>query len=321
MTALFIVMTTARTLDTMASKIFIVATSVLVFAACFSIRERYFSSVKVAAVGPGNYRRIVSMAPSITETLYALGLSDRLVGVTRYCTYPPEVQRLPRVGGFFDPNFEAIVALKPELVILLEEHEQSLPGFQKLGLRTTIVCHKYIDGIIESLRTVASLCGVEDRGRRVADDIQSRLDRIRNKTAHAKRPRVMISIDRIQGSGGLVDVYIAGDDGYFDNMIELAGGENAYHRALARFPVVSTEGIMRINPDVIVDLVSGVDTEHFQSERTLADWQGLAGVEAVKRHRVYTFNRDYSTVPGPRFIRFVEDLARLLHPELDWNDS
>jgi iron complex transport system substrate-binding protein len=261
------------------------------------------------------------MAPSITETLYALGLSDRLVGVTRYCTYPPEVQRLPRVGGFLDPNFEAIVALKPDLVILLEEHEQSLPGFQKLGLRTTVVCHKYIDGIIESLRTVASVCGVEDRGRRVADDIQSRLDRIRDKTAHAKRPRVMIAIDRIQGSGGLVDVYIAGDDGYFDNMIELAGGENAYHRALARFPVVSTEGIMRINPDVIVDLVSGMDTEHFQTERTLADWQGLAGVEAVKRHRVYTFNRDYSTVPGPRFIRFVEDLARLLHPELDWNDS
>ena len=105
-----------------------------------------------------------------------------------------------------DPNFEAIVALKPDLVILLEEHEQSLPGFQKLGLRTTVVCHKYINRIIESLRTVASVCGVEDRGRQVADDIQSRLDRIREKTAHAKRPRVMISIDRIQGSGGLVEI-------------------------------------------------------------------------------------------------------------------
>ncbi len=314
-------MSTVRPIDTTASKFLIVAASLLVFAACFSIRERYFPAAKNAALGPGKYRRIVSMAPSITETLYALGLSDRLVGVTRYCTYPPQVQRLPRVGGFLDPNFEAIVALKPDLVILLEEHEQSLPGFQKLGLRTTAVCHKYIDGIIESLRTVASVCGVEDRGRRAADDIQSRLDRIRDKTAHAKRPRVMISIDRIQGGGGLVDVYIAGNDGYFDKMIELAGGENVYHQALARFPVVSTEGVMRMNPDVIVDLVSGVDAEHFLPEQILADWQGLGNVEAVKRHRVYAFNRDYSTVPGPRFIRFVEDLARLLHPEMDWNGT
>ena len=314
-------MNTVKAIDASANKFLIATACVLVFAACFSIRERYFPAENNAAVGTGDYRRIVSMAPSITETLSALGLSDRLVGVTRYCTYPAEVQRLPKVGGFLDPNFEAIVALKPDLVILLEEHEQSLPGFQKLGLRTSVVCHKYIDGIIQSLRTVAKVCGVEDRGRRAADDIQSRLDRIRDKTAVHRRPRVMISIDRIQGSGGLVDVYIAGNDGYFDKMIELAGGENVCHQSLARFPVVSIEGIMRMNPDVIVDLVSGVDTEDFLPQQNLADWQGLGGVEAVKRHRVYAFNRDYSTVPGPRFIRFVEDLARLLHPEIDWNDT
>ena len=80
-----------------------------------------------------------------------------------------------------------------------------------------------------------------------------------------KRPRVMIAIDRIQGSGGLVDVYIAGTDGYFDKMIELAGGENVYHQGMARFPVVSTEGVMRMNPDVIVDLVSGVDIGTFSA--------------------------------------------------------
>ena len=292
----------------------------LVFAACFSIRQRYFPAVNNTAAAKGDYRRIVSMAPSITETLYTLGLSDRLVGVTRYCTYPPEAQRLPKVGGFLDPNFEAIVALKPDLVIMLEEHEQWLPGFQKLGLRTTVVCHKYIEGIIESLRTVADVCGVDDRGRRAADDVQSRLDRVRQKTAGARRPRVMISIDRIQASGGLVDVYIAGNDRYFDKMIELAGGENVAHRALARFPIVSTEGVMRMNPEVIVDLVSGIESHDFRPEQTLADWQGLENVDAVKQHRIYAFNRDYSTVPGPRFIRFVEDLAQLLHPEIEWND-
>jgi iron complex transport system substrate-binding protein len=304
----------------LANKILLVTASLLAFAACFSIQKRYFSDEKTAAVVPGDYRRIVSMAPSITETLYALGLSDRLVGVSRFCNYPPEVQRLQKVGGFLDPNFEAIVSLKPDLVLMLEEHERSLPGFQKLGLKTTVVCHKNIDGIIDSLRTIAGVCGVAERGRQAAEDIQSRLERIRKKTALSKRPRVMVAIDRIQGGGGLVDVYIAGSDGFFDKMVELAGGENVYRHGSLSFPVVSAEGILRMNPDVIVDLVSGLDETHVPSERVVADWQGLAGVEAVKQRRVYAFDRDYSSVPGPRFIRFVEDLARLLHPELDWNE-
>ena len=305
----------------MTNKIVLIALSLLVFVLSFSIRERYFRAPNMAVSQAGSFTRIVSMAPSITETLYALGLSDRLIGVTRYCTYPAKVRTLPKVGGFLDPNFEALVSLRPDLVIILEEQEQSLPGFQKLSLKTKVVCHKTIKGVIDSLRSIASICGVETRGRKIADDIQSRLDRIGEKTAHGKRPRVLIAIDRIHGSGGLVDVYIAGADEYFDKMIELAGGENVYRQGSVRFPVVSTEGVMRMNPDVIVDLVSGVDLEHFQSDNTLADWKELANVEAVKQRRVYAINRDYSIVPGPRFIKFVEDLARLLHPEIDWSGS
>jgi iron complex transport system substrate-binding protein len=301
-------------------KFSIIAASLLLFAVCFTLREWYFPGANASNVEPGVYNRIVSMAPSVTETLCALGLGNRLVGVTKYCKYPAEVQKLPKVGGFLDPNFEAILALKPDLVLLLEEHARSLPGFQKLGLKIKVLCHKNVEGIIESLQTVGGICGVEDRGRRAVVDIQSRLERIRKKTAHAKRPRVLIALDRIPG-GGLVDVYIAGTDGFFDKMIELAGGENVYRGGSVSFPVVSAEGIMRMNPDVIVDLVSGLDQGQLQSEQGKADWQSLVGVEAVKRHRVYAINRDYATVPGPRFIMFVEDLARLLHPELEWNDK
>ncbi len=131
----------------------------------------------------------------------------------------------------------------------------------------------------------------------------------------------MIAIDRLPGSGGLVDVYIAGCDGFFDKIIELAGGENVYRLGSASFPIVSAEGIMCMNPDVIIDLVTGLSQEHIPADRLLADWQSLADVAAVKAHRVYAFDRDYATVPGPRFIRIVEDLARLLHPEIDWNDE
>jgi iron complex transport system substrate-binding protein len=306
----------------MASKVILVLTSLLLFVGSFSVRECLFPAQGIV-VGQKcrSCRRIVSMAPSITEAVYAVGLGDRLVGVTRYCKYPPQVQSLPKVGGLLDPNFEAIVAIKPDLVIILEEQEQSLPGFQKLGLETRVVCHKTIDGIIESLQTIPGFCGVPDQGREIAENIKSRLKRIGEKTAQAKRPKVMIAVDRLQGTSGIVDVYIAGHDGYFDKMIELAGGENVYREGIVRFPVVSTEGIMRMNPDVVIDLVSGLDQEHYPPEHILADWHSLGDVKAVKQRRVYGFDRDYATVPGPRFIRFVEDLARLLHPEIDWSGS
>ncbi|HEY4760829.1 MAG TPA: helical backbone metal receptor [Thermoguttaceae bacterium] len=303
----------------MASKIVLIAFSLLVFFASISIREKLNQAPVEAHSQQQGFQRIVSMAPSITETIYALGLEDLLVGVTRYCKYPPAAANIPKVGGFLDPNFEAIVALKPDLVILLEEHQRSLPGFQKLGLKTHIVCHKNIKGIIDSMRSIARICGEEDKGKKIADKIQSRLDRIREKTAGTKRPRIMIAVDRIPGTGGLVDVYIAGRDGFFDKMIELAGGENVYHQGSVRYPVVSAEGIMHMNPDVIIDLVSGLNQEHFRVADTLSDWHFIGDVEAVKQRRVYAFDRDYATVPGPRIIQIVEDLARLLHPEIDGN--
>jgi iron complex transport system substrate-binding protein len=305
----------------MGNKLFLIAACLLVFAASLSIRQRLLQTPDDSLTSQCSCRRIVSLAPSITESLYALGLGDRVVGVTRYCKYPAEVQTLPKVGGFLDPNFEAIVALKPDLVIILQEHERSLPGFQKLGLKTQVLCHKTIEGIIDSLRQIPRVCGLETQGPTIADSIQTRLDRIRKKTARLNRPRVMIAIDRIQGAGGLVDVYIAGQDGFFDKMIELAGGENVYRQGAASFPVVSAEGIMYMNPEVIIDLVSGLNQEDFQAERVLADWNCLPQVAAVKQRRVYAFNRDYATVPGPRFIKFVEDLARLLHPEIDFNGT
>jgi iron complex transport system substrate-binding protein len=305
----------------MGNKLFLIAACLLVFAASLSIRQRLLQTPDDSLTSQCSCRRIVSLAPSITESLYALALGDRVVGVTRYCKYPAEVQTLPKVGGFLDPNFEAIVALKPDLVIILQEHERSLPGFQKLGLKTQVLCHKTIEGIIDSLRQIPRVCGLEIQGPNIADSIQTRLDRIRKKTACLNRPRVMIAIDRIQGAGGLVDVYIAGQDGFFDKMIELAGGENVYRQGAASFPVVSAEGIMYMNPEVIIDLVSGLNQEDFQAERVLADWNCLPQVAAVKQRRVYAFNRDYATVPGPRFIKFVEDLARLLHPEIDFNGT
>lgn len=303
----------------MVHRITLIAAILLAFSASILAHRRLDDPMRPEIMPLWQCRRIVSMAPSITETLYALGLGDRVVGVTRYCEYPPEVKDKPRVGGYYDPNFEAIVALQPDLVVMLEKHEQSLPGLEKLKLETLVVSHKTIEGIIESFRTIGRVCGKGVEGRRMAYDYQNRLRRIRDKTEHLPRPRVLFALDRTMGRGHLADVYVVGADDYFDRIIELAGGENVYRGQGVRYPVVSSEGILWLNPDVIVDLAPKQVLEQTDRQTLVSDWDELGQVEAVKKHRVLVFDQDYASIPGPRFLRLVEDLARVLHPEVDWN--
>jgi iron complex transport system substrate-binding protein len=256
------------------------------------------------------------MAPSITETLYALGLGDRVVGVTRDCHFPPEVNDKVRVGGYYDPNLEAIVSLKPDLVVLLEEEAQSLPGLAKLNVETLAVCHKTIEGIIESFRTIGRVCGKGAEGRRMECEFRERMDRIRARTRGLPRPRVLFVLDRTHGCGHLADLYVAADDDYLDTIVQWAGGQNAYRQRGVRYPVVSTEGILRLNPQVIVDLTPAEMVRQFGRQAILDDWKELATVNAVKNNRILIFDQDYAYVPGPRFLKLVEDLASAIHPEV-----
>ncbi|NLF09895.1 MAG: ABC transporter substrate-binding protein [Pirellulaceae bacterium] len=268
-------------------------------------------------------RRIVSMAPSITETLYALDLDDRVVGVSRFCEYPPQVMEITRVGGYFDPNLEAILLLKPDLVILLEEQAESVPALMKLDLETLVVNHQSIEGIIDSFRVIGRVCGRGAEGRQIARQISERLDWIRNKTKDAPRPNVLLVMDRTYyrgkfKNGRLSDIYVAAADKYFDALIEAAGGRNACRIQSVRNPVVSPEGIIWLDPDVIVELARPDAMQRYNRDEIIGDWDELPQVKAVKHGRVLVYDKSFACVPGPRFIHFLQVLARDLHPELDW---
>ena len=301
----------------MRTKLILGAIVLLVFAGSFVAKTLLGTATPRIAPGRQSSRRIVSMSPSITETFFALGLGDRVVGVTRFCNFPPEVRHKARIGGHLDPNIEAIVALRPDLVVMLVENEPYRVDFHRLGLNTLVVCHQNVEGILESIPKLGNACGAEREARVLAADIRARLDHVRRKVAGRRPPRVMVAIDRALGSGTLRDVWIAASDGYCDEIIVLAGGRNACRNRGARCPVVSIEGIVSMNPEVIVDLAAGVSAAD-DPEASLADWRQVAQVEAVRNHRVHVLACDYAVVPGPRFILLVEQLARLFYPELDW---
>ncbi|MCE5302319.1 MAG: helical backbone metal receptor [Planctomycetaceae bacterium] len=299
----------------MTARTLLITAIALVFSACLWAGRRFDRSDGAAAsTGPGC--RIISMAPSITETLYALGLGDRVVGVTRYCSYPPETAQKPKTGGYYDPNFEAMVRLHPDLIVMLDDHQQSLPEFAKLRVRTLVVSHRTIEGILDSFRAIGRVADREALGRQLADQYTRRLQAIQRRTQRQSRPRVLLALDRTFGRGQLADVYVAGVDGYFDRILQCAGGQNVYQQRGVRNPVVSPEGVAWLNPDVIVDLAPRTVVDRLGRSAIAADWNRLPRVEAVRRHRVFVIDQDYALVPGPRFIRLVEDLAELLHPDV-----
>jgi iron complex transport system substrate-binding protein len=294
----------------------------LVFVACHWARARLAASSPPVAVGQtlGPPQRIIGLAPSVTEVLFALGLGDRVAGVTRFCDYPPEARRRPQVGGFLDPSLEAIVALRPDLLVLLSGAEQNLADFARLGLPTLAVRHSDVDGVLESITTIGRVCGVPQRAEELVGRLQARLQRVRLKTAGRTRPRVLVSVDRTLGGGSVQDVYIAGCDGHIDRLIALAGGQNAY-RGPARFPIVSAEGILHLNPDTIIDLVPDRPYRALDRQAIRREWQALPRVAAVAAGRVYVLDEPYLTIPGPRFVQAVEELARLIHPEVQWEEG
>jgi iron complex transport system substrate-binding protein len=259
-------------------------------------------------------RRIVSLAPSVTEMLFALGLGDRVVGVTRYCTYPPEARSRTQVGGYVDPNYEELLRLKPDIVIMLAVHAAAQERLRQLGLATIMVDHTTIAGITGSILTIGKSCGAAERAERLVEGIRVRIERIRNAAAGTVRPRVMVSVDR--NTDAFNSIYIAGKNTCYDEMIAIAGGVNAYAGIAAAYPAVSMEGICQMNPQVIIDLIPDSDGRNKKRETIRSQWDRITGVEAVQKKRIYLFAQDYAVIPGPRFIDLLEDMAKAIHPEL-----
>jgi len=257
--------------------------------------------------------RIVSMAPSITETLFALGLGHRVVGVTRFCDFPAEVAGLPRVGGHFDPNLEAILRLQPDLVVLMTEQGDLANSLNKLGVRTLAVSDDSVEQVLNTITTLGEHCDATRQAMALVDSLRSRMQAIENRTSGRPRPSVLIVLDRSLDAGAIEDAYVVGRDDYFESLITMAGAQNAYRGPDMPYPVVSIEGIIRMAPDVIIDLAAG--WADARSEEVLDDWRRFPQISAVRRNRVYALTADHAPVPGPRFILLLEALAERIHAE------
>jgi iron complex transport system substrate-binding protein len=262
--------------------------------------------------------RIVSLAPSLTETLFALGLGDRVVGVTRYCSHPPEAALLTRVGGHLDPNFEAIVALEPDVAMVIPSSDDSRRRLESLGITVLEVDQHDVDSVLESIVVVAESCGVPERGRNLRARLEARLLAIEAVVADAVRPRAVVVVGHQTGDKLVRSVWAAGPDTFYDGVLRRAGGINAVDAGVARYPELSREGLASLDPDVVIDVIAGLEERGLGLEEVRTSWMRLTELRAVREQRISVLVGDQMVVPGPRLPLMVEGIARALHPDADW---
>jgi iron complex transport system substrate-binding protein len=262
-------------------------------------------------------QRIVSTAPSITEMLYALGLGDRVVGVTNYCHYPPEAKLKPKIGDYTSPNLEAIAALRPDLVILQTNPVRLADRLHALKLTTLEINQDDIAALYNSIRVVGAATGTEAQAAKLIDGIRGKLALVRAQAAPLPRTRAMFVIGRTPNRlDGLV---VVGKATYLNEIIETAGGENVFRDAPSPYPSVSLEEVLARNPQVIVDMGDMADTVNVTAahQREVVNlWQRMNSLAAVKQHRVFAVASDIYVVPGPRIVNAAEAFLQMLHPDL-----
>ena len=265
--------------------------------------------------------RIISLSPSITETLFALKLGEKVVGVTRFCNYPEETEEIMEVGGYLDLNYEAVVALKPDLVILLPEHEKAKSYLKELKIKYLEVDNKTVSDILGTIKTIGDTCSAKNEATKLLTSIDATIAKIHETTKDLKNTTTLISIGRTLDATKLKDVYIAGLPTYFNELIEMAGGVNAFKNNKIAYPMISSEGLIHLNPQVIIELSAGLNTSNLTKEIILKAWSSISSVEAVKNNRVVILSSDYISIPGPRFVLLLKDLVKSIHPEIDWSEQ
>ena len=255
-------------------------------------------------------QKIVSLAPSVTETIFALGFGDRLVGVTTYCDYPAEARKLPKIGDFINPSLEAIIAKKPDLVIGVIGATDPVKAreLERLGLKVALVSVANLNDVLASISSIAALLGNTKAGEKLVAKIRAQVEDVKMRIAPAARRKVLLVV-------GVHPVIAVGGKNFIDELIALAGGENIAGSAAQPWLNLPDELVIAKAPEVIIE--AGMGSERAKSKR----WGDLKSVPAVREGRIYSYPSDKILRPGPRFGAALAELARLIHPECFVNST
>jgi len=258
-------------------------------------------------------KRIVCLAPSVTEILYYLRLGDRIVGVTQFSYYPPEAAHKPKVGSYINLNVERIITLNPDLVIGTADGNK--PGVVKLleqaGIPVYIVNPRNVMDAIGTIDTLGELCGVWERAKELSSRLRARADHVFERTMSLRKPLVFLQIN-------MKPIMTVNRNTFHHDVIRLAGGENMSQDEPFTYPRISVEEVIQKKPEVII--ISSMERGgRFEMVRN--EWQKWSSIPAVKEGRIYLIESDLLDRPSPRIVKGLENMARVIHPEVEWGSD
>ncbi len=271
--------------------------------------RRFIPGILLAVAAFAQPARIVSTSPSITETLFALGLGDRVVGVSSYCHYPPAVLRIAKIGSFIKPDAEKIAMLRPDLVVVQRaKSPMPLPGkLAALGIRYVEVEPGSLAQVYTLIQDIGRATGVETRATSLIASIRGRLDAVRAESQSAYKPTVLLIVGRDPGL--LTNLVGVGPGAYLDELIGIAGGRNMLADSKVEYPHISMETVLHADPDVILDAGAMGTTQNDGSkgeEELKQPWMQRRELKAVRNGRVFGLTSESLVVPGPRVVEAVE---------------
>jgi len=260
---------------------------------------------------PRHADRIVSLAPNLTEILFALGLEKEVVGVTLYSDYPPAAVKKPKVGTFWQPNVEAVIAAKPDLVITLgfDQQKNIAERLMRIGYKSLTVSIEKVNDLFEAIEKIGAVTGKQCQANELVGDIKKKLSNLSVLVGTNDRIRVLWVVQR-------EPLRVAGRDTFINEMIELAGGENAIGSTVHKYPPIGAEQVIVCGAEVIVEPAMQQKDHAEQQAGALQYWSRFRKVPAVANKRVYVIRDDTVSRLGPRLYEGTETIARCLRPEL-----
>jgi len=253
--------------------------------------------------------------PAVTEMLYAIGAGPRMIAVSSFDTYPPDVRTLPSVGALLDPNVERILSLKPDLVVVFGSQVDLKAQLGRAGIGTFDYRDEGLADVTRAIRSLGERIGEAPRAEQVARTIERGLEDIRRRVKDRRRPRTLLVFGRERLA--LRGIYASGGVGFLHDMLETAGGTNVFADLRMKAVQASTEEILARRPEVIVE-TRAANTGFPAGERQpeMDVWKTLASVPAIRTGRVYFLFDDRIVIPGPRIVEGTLALAKALHPEV-----
>jgi iron complex transport system substrate-binding protein len=257
---------------------------------------------------PNSAKRIISLAPSITEILFDLRLNEEIAGITDFCDYPEAALNKTRIGGFINPSIEKIVSLKPDLIIATRDGNriETIRRLNDLGFSVYVVNPKGFNGVMKTIKNIGEMVGREDESKKMINRMMTKRESIVTRTRYLPKPKVFFQV-------GDVPIITVGKGTLADDLIRLAGGNSISGDESVSYPHYSVETIISKGPEIII--MSSMESKR-DYLNLVKKWQNWTSIPAVKKNAIYVVDSNLVDRSTPRIVEGLEALAKMIHPEV-----